>query len=259
MTVALVRRALGLCCLLCPALCLGLDDSEALVQGAVRAGLGQPEDLLRQAEEVLEVVGPLDIHKTPTVEDKESLLTAQALMKNPALLRMYGKKSDKKAASSGKEASSGKAAEKVALESKAAGKVALESKANSTVPSTKTVSKHTVQTGKCTAGDKAAMEALGGGNAKTSFPGLAAKCGKKAFGLSGVSKETFLDCFLDDARLTPTCGECFIGAASYGVQHCAMKCMLSWCSSACLQCAQSYRAGPLLQCVGFSSPEAEAC
>mmetsp|Transcript_44739 Transcript_44739/g.139167 ORF Transcript_44739/g.139167 Transcript_44739/m.139167 type:complete len:293 (-) Transcript_44739:45-923(-) len=292
MTVVM-RGALGFCGLLYSGLCAGaeLEDGVALVQSALHSGLGQPADLVAQAEQVLEVVGPLELRSRPTIKDKESLMTAQALLKNPTLLKLYRKKASKKTVAAGEKAASSSRNSSAAapIRTKASSITLSKQRGSSMVRgvrgegtgraeavahraalaeeaaaqasgSPKASKKRKARSGNCTAEDKVVIEGHGPGSSRDSFPGTAARCGKKAFRLSGVSADDFLECFAAETNgLSRSCGRCFAGAASHGAQNCAMKCMMSWCSRGCLECAQPYRTGPLLQCVGFQTPEAEVC
>jgi len=254
------RAVLGALWLLCPGASLGLDDV-ALVQGAVRAELGPTSTLVKQAEQVLQTVGSLEMHTRPTQTDKEALMMAQALLKNPGLIQFYMPPPPKLSAADVKVSSSASSKHTTSVgSSQNVSKPKSVSKPEN-VSKPANASKHHTPRGNCSKEDRVLMEELGAGSGAGNFPGIVASCGKKAFGFSGLNSKSFMSCLDRDLNggLDQKCGECFLHAAAHGVRHCAMKCMTSWCSKGCLDCSQSYRATTLLKCVGFASPEASAC
>lgn len=238
----------------------GCNDALVLVQGRVHVAGRQPQDIQERAEQVLRAVGPLELRERPTVADKEKLMTAQALLKSPSLLKLYSKRS---AASGVGEAAhrAVQADEAVGSASKDAsgGSVRAEARASSAIAA----EADAVQgpKGRCSAADVKLMEAKGAGSRRGSFPALTATCGKKAYKLldGGFVEGSFISCFTAEVGLTEPCSKCFAGAAAFGVKNCALKCMMSWCSEGCLACAQTYKDTELLRCVGERSPEAKAC
>jgi len=75
-----------------------------------------------------------------------------------------------------------------------------------------------------------------------------------------INKYTYARCLeQSNVTISKPCMQCYVGAAAFGADNCAGKCMFSWCSKDCLACNEKYRVGDLKTCVGADTPNAEVC
>eukprot|EP00443_Scrippsiella_acuminata_P032682 CAMPEP_0115219680 /NCGR_PEP_ID=MMETSP0270-20121206/27049_1 /TAXON_ID=71861 /ORGANISM="Scrippsiella trochoidea, Strain CCMP3099" /LENGTH=179 /DNA_ID=CAMNT_0002633697 /DNA_START=52 /DNA_END=588 /DNA_ORIENTATION=- len=114
-------------------------------------------------------------------------------------------------------------------------------------------------TGKCSTADVASMEKAGPGHSSGAFPKLAADCGSTSWSLvRGFNQEKFGQCLAGSADISSDCASCFAGNGQYGFDNCKVACMVSWCSSACLECTAGYQER-LVACAGSEPPAATSC
>mmetsp|Transcript_52788 Transcript_52788/g.150467 ORF Transcript_52788/g.150467 Transcript_52788/m.150467 type:complete len:303 (-) Transcript_52788:319-1227(-) len=297
---------LAACFLLGAHFCHGQDEV-VLVQRSLSAQRAPQAEALERAEEILRLLGPLELKEKPTVADNEKLVMAEAMMKNPQLIQFYHKESapatassnaalfedaeahgqaeaseqseekeseheekeseeaDASAASAGQtdalsDASDVEDQSVTALQTAATEQAAAAQPGANASKSSEEVTQAT-SSGACTPSDFQMMEAKGGGNARTSFPGLAAKCGKESYKIfgGGFDEKAFSSCLAAAVGLSNPCNRCFAGSALHGVKNCAMKCMMSWCSKDCLACNENYKRTELKQCVGGLAPAEAIC
>lgn len=107
----------------------------------------------------------------------------------------------------------------------------------------------------CTESDLNVMKEAGGGDGDGSFPKIVADCAKKAYSVfGGFNKNKMVSCVGGKIPITEPCANCFAGSAEYGVDNCKLKCISSWCSQGCLDCAKPYQ--PTLdQCTGLTEDQ----
>jgi len=107
-----------------------------------------------------------------------------------------------------------------------------------------------VEGGACSNSDVKSMQNAGGGHSAHSFPKLISDCARESIGIfSGFSKSKFDRCLVGKISLSDGCTDCFADYAQYGYDHCLSPCLLNWCASACLDCAEG--ANPaLFKCSG---------
>lgn len=114
------------------------------------------------------------------------------------------------------------------------------------------------RTNMCSINDQEAINTLQGGNVDNSFPAVSADCAHDALDLvNGIEPAAFHKCL--SGHLGPVsvgCSDCFAGAAQYGFEYCKQQCMLSWCSTECLECAAGFHTN---RCTGFNPPQPTAC
>lgn len=110
-----------------------------------------------------------------------------------------------------------------------------------------------VSGGGCTAADKAAVNAAGGGDSAGSFPVDTEECAKAALSIfKGIDPNKFDSCLTGRVAISKSCAQCYWKAAQYGFEKCKFSCLSSWCSSACLSCSAE-GAKKADQCAGFTS------
>lgn len=114
-------------------------------------------------------------------------------------------------------------------------------------------------------GGLAASNDLHGGGDAQAFFSATGTCGRSSVGLGlGLTwhDESWISCMRDEyPSLSPTCLSCYNGNGKYGLENCAGKCLISWCSEDCLTCGDGYR-DLLSSCIGRSGyplPKPQKC
>jgi len=114
----------------------------------------------------------------------------------------------------------------------------------------------TAQVGQCTDAEKDVIMKAPAGDADGSFPKTTADCARSAVGLFSLNEGTFNKCLTGKYGISSQCSSCFAHAATYGYHNCKLKCLTSWCSSACLNCVKGYNTEG---CAGFDGPQPTPC
>eukprot|EP00438_Fugacium_kawagutii_P005133 Skav215196 [mRNA] locus=scaffold3330:134406:134729:- [translate_table: standard] len=105
------------------------------------------------------------------------------------------------------------------------------------------------------------MNALGGGNARGSFPKLLLHCQSLHFNLVISNQPGFLQCLKQETQISEDCGKCFVRLAALQATSCGGQCTEpwgKWCRKDCLECL-SYETTLVNQCAGVAVPAAETC
>lgn len=113
--------------------------------------------------------------------------------------------------------------------------------------------------GSCSELDQATISQMPVGSGSGSMGLATYECFKKSWSFIGlIDSKGFSQCLHEKTKISTSCGSCYAGYSKFGVTHCAMQCMVSWCSTRCLKCNSQYKSS-LDTCTGFTSASPIPC
>jgi len=112
---------------------------------------------------------------------------------------------------------------------------------------------------RCTPEDLSIIDAAGGGHEEGSWTKMNADCGSASWGIfGGMDTAKYKACILAKRPITERCATCFSDSGRYGFDHCKLPCLMSWCSTSCLQCSD-HNMENVDRCAGQQVPRATVC